>query len=216
MSMKPRSTHRRDRHSRKTSKRDEKFHSPDDSDRSLCVSDDESSQILPDQVFHQIELFPVKLSGSSFTLSEDDSSDRKSSSSSIDDSDPDSTGVGVDDQRHPNLASSSSRESVLESSALAACLSSAALLNILCDKLIGSIEDTWSHINEPRIDLITIQEHTNHRDTRDLTNHTGMQVSTHPINALNIQQLDLVNIMKVELIQLEAVAGEYTARKERD
>jgi hypothetical protein len=43
-----------------------------------------------------------------------------------------------------------------------------------------------------------------------------MQDSTHPTKALNIQQLDLANIMKVELIQLEAVAGEYAARKETD
>ncbi len=73
-----------------------------------------------------------------------------------------------------------------------------------------------SHINEPRIDHITIQEHTDPRDTQDPTNHTGMQDSTHPINALNIQQLDLVKIMKGELSRLEAVAGEYGAWRERE
>ena len=68
------------------------------------------------------------------------------------------------------------------------------------------MENTRSHVNEPNTDHHTIQEDTNHKDTRDPTNRTGMQDATHPINALNIQQLDLANIMKTELIQLEAVA----------
>jgi hypothetical protein len=215
MSTRTRSTHRRGRpYGRKPFKRDKKFHSPDSSD---VPNGESASQVPPDQAFHQVELSPVELSESSSTRSDDDLSDRRPPSSPIDESDLDTTGVGVDEQINSNLASSSSGESVLlESSSLAACRSIAALLHRLCDKLIGSIEDTWSHINEPSIDHITIQEHTSHRDTRDPTNHTGMQDSTHPTKALNIQQLDLANIMKVELIQLEAVAGEYAARKETD
>jgi len=72
------------------------------------------------------------------------------------------------------------------------------------------------HINEPPTDHFTTQEHTDHRDTRDPTNHAEIQDPTHPINALNIQQLDLVNIMKVELMQLEIVAGEFAVRRSLD
>ncbi len=204
-----RSPHRRGRtYGRKAFKRDERLHSQDCSD----VSNGESaSQVLPDQAFHQAELSPVELSESSSTLSDDDLSDRRPSISPVDESGLDTT-VGNGEQTDSNLASSSSGESVLsESSALAACHSIATLLHRLCDKLIGSIEDTWSHINEPSTDHITIQEHTNHKDTRDSTYHTGLQNSTHPINALNIQQLDLAKIIKIELKRLE-----NAARKETD
>lgn len=205
------STNRRGRpYGKKPSKQDETFHSPDSSD---VPNDNPASQVLPDQAFHQVELSPVELSESSSTLSDDDSSDRRPPSSPMDECDPDTTGVGVDDQRHSDLASSSSGDFVLESSALTTCRS-IALLHKLCDKLIGSIEDTWSHINEPNTDHLTIQEDINHKDTRDPTNRAEMQDSTHPINALNIQQLDLANIMKIELIQLEAVARKHAARKD--
>jgi len=202
--------HRRGRpYGRNPFKRDEEVHGQDSSD----VSNGESaSRVLPDHAFHQVELSPVELSESRSSLSDDDLSDRIPPISPFDESDLDTTGVGIGEQTDSNLASSSSGESVLlESSALAACRSIAALLHRLCDKLIESIEDTWLHINEPTTDHITIQEHTNYKDTRDSTYYTGLRDSIYPINALNIQQLDLAKIIRDELIRLE-----YAARKETD
>lgn len=207
MSTRTRSTPRRRRHyGRDPSERDENFRSPDSSD---VANGEPAFQVPPDSTFYQVEPSPVELSESGSTRSDEDLSDRRSPSSPTDESDLDTTRVGFNEQRNSNLASSSSGKSeLLESNSLAACRSIAELLHRLCDKLIGSIEDTWSHINEPSFDHNEIQEHTGQKNTRDLA---GMQDSTHPINALNIQQLDLANIMKAELIQLEAVAGEYAA-----
>ncbi len=181
------STNRRGRpYGKKPSRKNETFHSPDSSD---VPNDSPASQVLPDQAFQQVKLTPVELLESSSSLLDDDSSDRRSPSSPMNQCDPDAMG----------------EDFVSESSALTTSRS-IALLHRLCDKLIGSMENTRSHVNEPNTDHHTIQEDTNHKDTRDPTNRTGMQDATHPINALNIQQLDLANIMKTELIQLEAVA----------
>ncbi len=211
MSTRTRSTYQSGRpYSRNSPKEEETSHSLNSSD----VSDDEpGSQVLPGQAFNQVELSPVELSETSSTISNNDSFDRRSSSSLTDEHDPDTRGVEVDDQRHSDLLNSSSEDNMLWSSALTA-RHSIALLHKLCDKLIKSIKDTWSHINEPSAEYITIQGVTNHGDARDPTDHIGMQDPTHPMNALNIQQLGLAYIIKTELTRLEAVAEERVITEE--
>lgn len=172
-------------------------HSPESSDRSLCSSDESASHI-----------YRARPHVTRSKTSDDGSLDRSSPSSrscqsafapsEVDESDPDTTRVGADDQRHSDRASSSSGELIL-------CLSSTHLLLTLCEKLIGSLEDMWSHINEPPTDRISNQGPTGHIDSRDLTIYTAIQDPTNPINALNIQELVLADIIKAEVLELNSV-----------
>ncbi len=205
-----RSTYQRPR-TRNASKEEEISHSLENSE---SANDEPGSQVLPGQAFNQIELSPVEISETSSTISDNDSFDRRSSSSLTDEHDSDTRGVEIDDQRHSDLLSSSSEDNVLWSSALTA-RHSIALLHKSCDKLIGSIEDTWSHINGPSPEYITIRGDTNRGDDGNPTGHIEMQDPTHPINALNIQQLDLACIIKTELMRLEAVIEERVITEEK-
>ena len=63
----------------------------------------------------------------------------------------------------------------------------------------------WSHINEPPTDRISNQGPTGHIDSRDLTIYTAIQDPTNPINALNIQELVLADIIKAEVLELNSV-----------
>jgi len=138
----------------------------------------DSSDLSNDEPGSQVELSPVEISESSSTVSSD--------------------------QRHSDLLSSSSEDNVLLSSAL----TSIALLRKSCDKLIESIDNMGSLINEPSPEYTTIQGVTNRGVDRNPTGHIEIQAPTHPINALNIQQLDLAYIIRTELTRLEAVIEE--------
>lgn len=196
------------RYGRSSSRRYETLHS---SERLDVLDDELASQVLPGQAFNEVELSPAELSPTSSTVADDDTFNQESSGSPMDEFDPDPTGVGAGDQTYSDLSSSSSEDIVLGSSALAA-RDSIALLHEFCDKLIGSMQNTSSHINEANTEYLTIQGDTNYGYDPDPTGHMKTRDPTHLMNALNIQQLVLANIMKTELIHLEAVTGGHVIR----
>jgi len=102
----------------------------------------------------------------------------------MDEFDPDPTGVGVGDQTYSDLSSSSSEDIVLGSSALAA-RDSIALLHELCDKLIGSIQNTSSHINEANTEYLTIQGDTNYGYDPDARPYASCERSQYPAASLS-------------------------------
>lgn len=197
---------------RNRTKQSEELHSLEISDRRLGAPGSKASpRLLPDLALDQIESASSESSSSTSSLSDNDSSESRpsitrpcQSQTALSDADESSPNTG---KGYASSANSSSGEIAFESKTLEACSSSATLLQSLCDKLIESLKDTWSHINKIPTLHSEIDRSPDHRDFRDSTNRMGLQNPTHPINALNIQQLDLANIIKLELVELKFAAG---------